>query len=90
MTTTPKESLLTFPCDFVIKVIGEDTDDFETAVLMLIREHVPQFSDCVIPSRPSKSGKYRALSITVHVSSQQQLDALYQALSSSTHVLMAL
>lgn len=93
MTDKPDEtqkSLLTFPCDFPIKVFGLGNDEFESAVLMIIRKHVPNLLEGAVQSRPSENGKYRALTITVHVTSKEQLDSLYQDLSSSPHVLMAL
>lgn len=86
----PTQDLLTFPCDFTIKVFGLGTNEFEVAVLMIIHKHVANFSDRAIQSRASANGKYQALSITVHVTSKAQLDAIYQDLTSSPHVLMAL
>jgi uncharacterized protein len=93
MTDNPSEphkSLIKFPCDFTIKVFGQGSDEFEAAVLMIIHKHAPNLSGRAIQSRPSKSGKYRALSIIVHVESQEQLDSIYRDLSSSPHVMMAL
>lgn len=83
-------SLLTFPCEFTIKVFGLGTDEFEAAVLMIIHKHVPNLSDRAIQTRPSDKGKYRALSITVYVESKEQLDNIYRDLTSSPQVLMAL
>ena len=85
-----KDTLLTFPCDFTIKIFGKATDEFEAAVLMIVHKHIASFSDREIKSRASESGKYRALSITIHVESKEQLDAIYQELSSSPHVIMSL
>lgn len=84
------ETLLVFPCDFTIKVFGYSTDEFEAAVLMMVHKEVPNLSDRAIQSRVSANGKYRALTITVHVDSKEQLDNIYRALSSSPQVLMAL
>lgn len=84
------KTLLTFPCDFIIKVFGLGTDEFEAAVLALIRKHIPTLGEGAVRSRPSANGKYRALTITVHVTSKEQLDNIYKDLSSSSHVLMAL
>lgn len=86
----PGKSLLVFPCDFTLKVFGLGNDEFEAAVLMLIHKHIPNLSNRAIQSRPSANGKYRALTITVHVESKEQLDRIYQDLSSSPDVLMAL
>jgi putative lipoic acid-binding regulatory protein len=88
--TPENKSLLTFPCDFTLKVFGLRNDEFEGAVLMIIHKHLPDFVDRAIQVRPSKNGKYHALSITVHVSSQEQLDAIYTDLSASPHVVMVL
>jgi len=86
----PNESLIKFPCDFTFKIFGLGSDEFEIAVLTIIHHHVANLSDRAIQSRPSKKGKYRALTITVHVDSKEQLDNIYQELSASPHVLMAL
>jgi uncharacterized protein len=88
--TNPSETLLTFPCDFTIKVFGTASDEFEATVLGIVYKHVSNLADRAIQSRPSKNGKYCALSITVHVDSKEQLDRIYQALSSSPLVIMAL
>ncbi len=84
------DSLLTFPCNFTIKVFGQGSDEFEHAVLMIINKHVSNAADRAIQTRDSENGKYRSLSITVHIESKQQLDAIYHDLSNSPHVLMAL
>jgi putative lipoic acid-binding regulatory protein len=90
--TLPKanRALLEFPCDFVIKVFGQSSEEFETTVLMIVHKHIPNLSDRAVQSRSSENGNYRALSITVHVESKEQLDNLYQELSASPVVLMAL
>lgn len=87
MTTDPKPSLLQFPCDFPLKIFGLGSDEFEEGVLSIIHKHAPH---CVSQSRPSKNGKYLALSVTVTVSSKEQLDAIYQDLSASPLVVMVL
>lgn len=84
------ESLLKFPCDFTIKVFGVASDEFEAAVFGIVHKLASNLSDRAIQSRPSESGKYLALSITVHVESKTQLDDIYKALSSSPFVLMVL
>jgi len=84
------EPLLKFPCDFTLKIFGRGTDEFDAAVLMIIHKHAPNLSGRAIQSRPSENGKYRALSITVHVESQEQLDDIYRELSACPQVIMAL
>jgi putative lipoic acid-binding regulatory protein len=90
MSENPNESLLTFPCDFILKVFGLASDEFEITVLHIIHQHVPNLSEGAIQSRVSENSKYRALSITVPVESKDQLDRIYKDLSSSPQVLMVL
>ena len=89
MTETP-ETLLQFPCEFVIKVFGLASDQFELEVLTIIRQHVQDLRETAITTRPSKDGKYLALSVSIHATSKDQLDAIYRDLSANSHVLMAL
>lgn len=86
----PNKSLLQFPCDFTIKIFGLANDVFESTVLSIIRKHIPNLPDQVLQTRASNNGKYLAFTITVHVESKEQLDHIYQDLSSSPEVIMAL
>lgn len=85
-TQTAEETLVEFPCDFLIKVMGETSDDFSNAMLEVIRVHEPNFDASKIEMRGSSSGKYISLSCSVYVESKPQLDAIYRALS--THPLV--
>jgi hypothetical protein len=51
------ESLLQFPCDFPIKVVGQGTADFEVEVVARVREHAPDLGEGAVRSRPSQGGK---------------------------------
>lgn len=83
-------SLISFPCDFTIKVFGKESDSFENTVTAIIQEFIVTFTPQAMESRLSENGKYKSLSITIHVVSKEQLDNIYQALSSCPDVLMAL
>jgi len=85
-----ENSLIQFPCDFTIKVFGLSNVEFEGAALSIIHKHAPNLSGRALQIRPSKNGKYLALSITVFVDSKEQLDNIYRELSSSPHILMVL
>ena len=87
---TQPENLLEFPCTFPLKAIGKNTANFEDHVVTIARNHIPQLDEASISSRPSNGDKYLGVTITFIAESQQQLDALYQELSDSEHVLMLL
>ncbi len=74
------ESLIQYPCDFLIKAVGEG-DDVRSLVLALVQLHIPTLTDDQLTERPSKHGKYLAVSVTVFVENRRQLDAIYRELS---------
>jgi putative lipoic acid-binding regulatory protein len=81
-----RETLLEFPCDFPIKVMGARVDDFAQAVVDVVVRHAPDFDPASVEMRPSSKGNYLALTCTIRALSQPQLDALYRELS--THPLV--
>lgn len=85
-----KESFIKFPCDFTIKVLGKNNDEFENIVLMIVRKHFPTFGNGKLQKRTSKNEHYLSLSITIHAESKAQLDALYTDLNKSNEILMTL
>ena len=90
MNDSTEKSLLEFPCEFPIKIMGHARDDCGSRVVGLVRQHVPDLGEAAIRSRPSKQGKYLAVTVTVNATSREQLDAIYYALTACEHVLMAL
>ena len=83
-------SLIEFPCDFTLKIIGKDTDQFKTTIIDIIQKHYPDFTTDRLTTRPSKEGGYIALSATVYAHSKAELDALYIDISSTPDVIMTL
>ena len=74
------ESLIKYPCDFPIKVMGKQVPDMAQVLSELVRSFDPTFDPATVEMRPSKAGNYMGLTFTVHVTSREQLDALYRAL----------
>lgn len=75
------ETLLEFPCDFPIKIMGESRDGFAQAILEVVRRHAPDFDGATMEMRASKGGRYLSLTCTVRATSKAQLDALYRELT---------
>jgi putative lipoic acid-binding regulatory protein len=85
-----EQTLVEFPCDFLIKVMGETSETFAMTMLEVIREHEPNFDASKIEMRGSSSGRFISLSCSVYVESKPQLDAIYRALSTHPLVKFAL
>ena len=90
MTSEPNSSLLEFPCRFPIKAMGKSSDDFGAIITGLILDRARLAKDEQIRLAPSKAGNYVSLTAVIEAQSQEQLDAIYQALTDCEHVIMAL
>jgi uncharacterized protein len=84
------ESLLEFPCDFPLKVMGRKSEDFRELVVRMVAAEAGPLDDASIRIRESRDGNFVALTIMVRTESQAQLDAIYRALSAHDQVLMVL
>jgi hypothetical protein len=84
------ESLLKFPTDFPVKIMGERRDDFAQAMVDLVRRHAPDFRPETVEMRVSRSGTYLSLTVVVRATSRAQLDALYREITAHPWVKMAL
>ncbi|MDD2926562.1 DUF493 family protein [Rhodoferax sp.] len=79
-------SLISYPCQFPIKVMGAKTDELVSAITHIARQFDPAFDTDTIELRPSKAGNYLGVTITITTTSRQHLDELYRTLS--THPLV--
>ena len=78
----PEESLIQYPSAFPIKVMGAHHETFVEAVIAVVIEHDPGFDIATIERRPSSSGNYLGLTVTVTATSREQLDNIYRGLTS--------
>ena len=90
MTAPNTDSLIEYPCDFPIKVMGEQVDGFVDAMLMIVRHFDPEWRDDRMTQRPSSAGKYLGLTLTIKATSREQLDELYRTLSTHPMVKVVL
>lgn len=76
------ETLIEFPCDFPIKIMGARTDDFAQTMVEIVCRHAPGFAAETVEMRTSSSGNYLSVTCVVRAESKAQLDGLYRELSS--------
>lgn len=82
----PDQSLIEYPCRFPIKVMGRHTEEFVSAMVIIARAFEPAFDMTSIEHRPSKAGNYIGLTLSIYVTSREQLDEIYRTLT--THPLV--
>lgn len=85
-----RESLLAFPTEFPIKVMGRREGNFAQGVMEIVLRHCPDFDAKTMEMRPSRAGKYLGLTVTIQAQSRDQLDALYRELCDHPAVVMVL
>ncbi len=86
----PEQSLIQYPSQFPIKVMGANVEGFAQAVVMVARQFDPDFDPARIETRPSKAGNYLSVTITITATSREQLDELYRTLSTHPMVKVVL
>ena len=84
------DTLIEYPCDFPIKVLGRTQAGFAQTVLEIVRAHAPDFDGSTIDMKSSKQGKYLSVTCVIRATSREQLDNLYRALCDHPMVVMVL
>lgn len=71
-------------------MMGRDTDQFRNAVVSILRRHVDQLPESALNTTPSSKGNFISITATIDAQSQDQLDAIYEDLTSDADILVAL
>ncbi len=85
-----EETLIEFPCAFPLKVMGLNQPTFEQYVVEIVRTHAGSAALGKVDTRPSRNGRYIAVTINFTAASRTQLDDIYRTLSGSEQVLFLL
>jgi putative lipoic acid-binding regulatory protein len=84
------DSLIEYPCDFPVKVLGRTQAGFAQAVLDIVRSHAPDFDGSSMEMKTSKKGRYLSVTCVIRATSREQLDQLYRELCDHPMVVMVL
>ena len=85
-----RDTLIAYPSQFPIKVMGPKVDGFVRAITSVAREFDPSFDAATVELRDSSKGNYLGITITVLATSREQLDNLYRALTAHPMVKVVL
>ena len=80
-TDNPADSVIEYPLDFPIKVMGLKSDEFLDAVKSIAIKHDPNFDEASIELRDSREGKYQSVTISIFATSREHLDGIYRELT---------
>ncbi len=85
-----EDSLIEYPSDFPIKIMGAAHPEFAQILLEVVLQYAPDFDAASMEIRPSSAGNYLSVTCTVRATSREQLDSLYRALSGHAMVKLVL
>ena len=85
-----EDSLLEFPCEFPIKMMGRDEASFRKTAIELVEAHAGEIPETAISTSLSSKGNFVSITVTITAESQQQLDDIYRALTAHEEILVAL
>lgn len=81
------QEILSFPCEFPVKAMGNSAPDFAEHVAAIVRRHAPGFNEAAVSSRSSSGGKFTAVTVMILATSRAQLEAIYQDFHQDERVL---
>jgi uncharacterized protein len=85
-----RKTLLEFPAEFPIKVMGRHDSRLRELTQVIVERHAGALGAERVRQRASSDGNFVAVTYVVTAESQDQLDALYRELTACEAVLMAL
>ncbi|MBD3657841.1 MULTISPECIES: HP0495 family protein [Marinobacter] len=86
----PKAPKIEFPCDYVIKVIGDHAPDFTEFVVAVVEQHAPGICESDISINESRGGRFCSVRLKIVATGEPQLKALFEDLKASGRVHMVL
>ena len=90
MDIPPEQSLIDYPCQFPIKVMGLKVEGMVAAVTHIAQQFDPHFDASSIELRESSGGKYLGVTVTITAISREQLDEVYRTMSTHPMVKVVL
>ncbi len=90
MTHSESDTLFTFPCNFPIKIMGLNENNFHEDVSLMVQNHFPHTLKEDYQVKYSKENKYIAITVSLYVYDKQTLDNLYIELNKHPNIRMVL
>jgi hypothetical protein len=83
-----EESLLQFPCELPIKVLGRNDQSFRLEATRIVRSHVGALDDGRVSEQQSRNQSYLSLTFIILAESREHVDLLYRDLTASDEIMM--
>jgi len=87
---TPQAKGLSFPCEYPVKAMGANKDDFQEDIYQCVKQHAPEVSKEGVQIKTSKNGRYLSVTVLVYAQSRDHLINIYQDLRALDSVVWTL
>ncbi|HSP59271.1 MAG TPA: DUF493 domain-containing protein [Halomonas sp.] len=90
ITTQPgsEPPVITFPCDYPIKVVGDAAEDFAAIVCQIVIRHDATFDAQALEVVASRNGRFQSVRLTLRATGETQIKALFVDLKATGRVHM--
>ncbi len=85
-----EQDLLTFPCEFPIKLIARGEVDLETIARTIVQQEAIHPNDARSSLTRSRHGRYQSVTVTIQAEERAELDRLYGAFTREKAILIVL
>ncbi len=85
-----EETLLVFPTDYPIKIVGRPSPEFRARIHAIVVRHAPDVDPDRVTERLSANGNFLSVSYTIRALSREQVIALAGDLKACELVMMVL
>jgi len=85
-----EESLLVFPTDYPIKIVGRPSPEFRARIHAIVVQHAPDVDPDRVTERLSSNGNFLSVSYTIRAVSREQVIALAGDLKACELVVMVI
>jgi putative lipoic acid-binding regulatory protein len=86
----PADVKIEFPCDYPIKILGRQCEEFHATVLSVVEMHSPDYDRTSVNVKQSSKGTFSSLTVTIIATGPEQLEALHQGLKDTGLVTMVM
>lgn len=86
----PEKPEIVFPCDFHLKIIGINREDFVDEIAAIIQAFFPEVRKESFSLKKSKENNYISITVLLHVPSKDSLETLYGELKKHPDIQMVL
>lgn len=83
-----KPPVITFPCDYPIKVVGDAAEDFVAIVCQIVARHDATFDAQELEVVASRNGRFQSVRLTLRATGETQIKALFADLKATGRVHM--